>query len=158
MLANDRRGARWLEDILQDARYAFRGMARSKAFYALILFVLAIGVGVNTAIFSIVDAKLIKPLPFRNPSELVVVWDTYLPQFSKLGISPAELTAWQPQTSLFQATAWYRYVSQDVNLSIPAFEPIVAHADIVSPNLFPMLGMSPLVGGCLPLRKTLRQR
>ena len=146
MLANDGRGARWLEDILQDARYIFRGMARSKAFYALILFVLAIGVGVNTAIFSIVDAKLIKPLPFRNPSELVVVWDTYLPQFSKLGISPAELTAWQPQTSLFQATAWYRYVSQDVNLSIPASEPIVAQADIVSPNLFPTLGMSPLVG------------
>ena len=116
--------ARWLEDILQDARYAFHGIARSKAFFALILFVLAVGIGVNTAIFSIVDAKIIRPLPFHHPSELVVVWDTYLPQFSKLGISPAELQAWQSQRSLFQATAWYRYVSQDVSLAVPGSEPI----------------------------------
>ena len=61
-------------------------MARSKAFFTLILFVLAVGIGVNTAIFSVVDAKIIRPLAFHHPSELVVVWDTYLPQFSKLGI------------------------------------------------------------------------
>jgi putative ABC transport system permease protein len=157
MVRNDGRGARWLEDILQDARYTFRGMARNKAFFALILFVLAVGSGVNTAILSIVDAKIIKPLPFHHPSELVVVWDTYLPQFSKLGISPAEFQAWQSQRSLFQATAWYRHVSQDVNLAIPGSEPIAAHADIVSPDLFPLLGVSPLLAGCLPLPKILRR-
>lgn len=135
-----------LEDLLQDARYTFRAIWRSKAFFALIVFVLALGIGVNTAIFSIVDAEIIRPLPFRNPSRLAVVWDTYLPQFSKVGISPAELQAWEAQKDLFQETAWYRYVPLDGNVSAPGLEPIAVHADFVSMNLFPMLGVGPLAG------------
>jgi len=54
MLGDDARGTRWLEDILEDARYAFRGMARSKAFFTPILFVLAVGIGVNTTMLSAV--------------------------------------------------------------------------------------------------------
>ena len=142
----DARGTRWIEDFLQDCRYILRGIQRSKTFFAVILLVLALGIGVNTAIFSIVDAEIIKPLPFRDPSRLLVVWDTYLPQFSKVGISPAELQAWQAQKDVFQETAWYRYVPLDGNLSASGSEPLAAHADFVSANLCPMLGVSPLAG------------
>ena len=107
---------------------------------------LALGIGVNTAIFSIVNAEIIRPLPFRDPSRLLVVWDTYLPQFSKVGISPAELQVWQAQKDLFEETAWYRYVPLDGNLSASGSEPLTVHAEFVSANLFPLLGVSPLVG------------
>jgi putative ABC transport system permease protein len=134
------------DEFVQDSRYAFRVIWRNKTFSALILFVLALGIGVNTAIFNIVDAEIIKPLPFRDSSRLLTVWDTYLPQFSKIGVSPPELQIWQGQKDLFQETAWYRYVPQDDDLSIPGSEPIAVHADFVSANLFPMLGVSPLAG------------
>lgn len=136
----------WFQDALQDGRYALRGIFRNKTFFAVILFVLAIGMGINTAILSIVDAKIIKPLPFRDSSKLIVVWDTYFPQFTKLGISPAELQVWQKQTSLFEGTAWYRYVSKDGNLSASGAEPSAVHAAIVSANLFPLLGVTPVSG------------
>ncbi len=142
----DERGIRFAEDLLQDSRYALRGIWRNKAFSAFILLVLALGIGVNTAVFGIVNATLLKPLPFRDPSRLLAVWDTFLPQFSKVGISPAELHAWQMQQRLFDQTAWYRYVPLDGNLSTPGSEPVAVHADFVSTNLFPMLGISPLVG------------
>jgi putative ABC transport system permease protein len=142
----DARGTRLAEDLLQDCRYAFRGIWRSRAYSALILFVLALAIGVNTAVFSVVNDEIIKPLPFRDSSRLLVVWDTYLPQFAKVGVSPAELQSWQTQKDLFQGSAWYRYVPQDGNLSVPGSEPVAVHADFVSSNLFPMLGVSPLLG------------
>jgi predicted permease len=140
------RGTSWIEDFLQDCRYTARGIRRSKLFFGLILLVLAIGIGVNAAIFSIVNAEIIKPLPFRDPAKLLVVWDTYLPQFSKIGVSPAELEVWQEQKDLFEDTAWYRYVPLDGNLSVSGSEPIAIHADFASAKLFPLLGVSPLIG------------
>ncbi len=142
----DARGTRWIEDFLQDSRYTLRIIRQNKRFSALVVLVLALGIGMNTAIFSIVHAVIITPLPFRKSSRLLSVWDTYLPQFSKVGISPAELEAWQKQKDLFQETAWYRYVSQDGALSATGLEPFAVHADFVSTNLFPTLGVSPLVG------------
>ena len=142
----DARGARWLEDFLQDSRYTLRVIRQNKGFSALVVLVLALGIGVNTAVFSIVHAVIIKPLPFRESSRLLSVWDTYLPQFSKLGISPPELEAWQKQKDLFQQTAWYRYVSQDGALSASGSEPFAVHADFASASLFPLLGLSPLIG------------
>jgi hypothetical protein len=89
---------------------------------------------------------ILKPLPFRDPARLLAVWDTYLPQFSKVGISPAELQAWQSQPDLFEDTAWYRYVPLDGNLALPGSEPVVVHADLISANLFSLLGTSPVLG------------
>ena len=142
----DARGTRWLEDFAQDIKYGLRIDWRNKWFSALIVIVLALGIGVNTAIFTIVHAEIIKPLPFRDPSRLLTVWDTYLPQFAKIGVSPLELGLWQTQKDLFQEAAWYRYVPLDGNLSTPALEPIAVHADFVSQNFFSMLGVAPLAG------------
>jgi predicted permease len=135
-----------LEDFIQDCRYSGRMIGKNKAFCALVVFVLALGIGSTTAVFSIVHAVILEPLPFRNSSQLLVVWDTYLPQYSKVGVSPVELQSWQAQRALFQETAWYRYVPLDGNLVTPGREPIAVHADFISANLFSMLGTPPLLG------------
>jgi putative ABC transport system permease protein len=132
--------------MLNDLHYALRMIARNKTFSALIVFILALGIAANTAVFSIVHGVILKPLPFRDPSRLLAVWDTYLPQFSKVGVSPPEFQSWQTQGDLFQETSWYRYVPLDGNLGLPGSEPTAVHADFVSPNLFSMLCVRPLIG------------
>ncbi len=70
----DRRGVPWLESILQDARYALRGIRRQPAFAAACIATLALGIGANSAIFSVVNGVLFAPLPFPNPEQLVSIW------------------------------------------------------------------------------------
>jgi predicted permease len=142
----DARGTRLFEDFAQDCHYALRTIRKNLAFSSLVVLVLALGIGANTAVFSIVHDVILKPLPFRNPSKLLAVWDTYLPQFSKVGISPVELQSWQAQHDLFEETAWYRYVPLDGNLAVSGREPIAVHADLISSNLFSLLGTAALIG------------
>jgi putative ABC transport system permease protein len=142
----DARGTRFVEDILQDCRYAIRMIRKNVVFSALAVFALALSIGADTAVFSIVHEVLLKPLPFRDPSKLLVVWDTYLPQYAKFGISPPELQSWQAQHDVFRETAWYRSVPRDGNLRAPGAEAVAVHADFISADLFPLLGAQPLIG------------
>ena len=129
-------------NLLQDLRYAWRTLRRAPGFTTIAILTLALGIGANTAIFSLVHAVILKPLPYRDPAKLAAVWDTYLPNYPKLGVSPPELAAWQQQTDLFEDTAWYRYVSQDLNLSTPGAEALEVHAAFASPELFRLLGVT----------------
>src|SRR5579863_4476917 len=133
-------------NLYQDLRYALRTLGRAPGFTAIAILTLALGIGANTAIFSLVHAVILKPLPFRDASRLIAVWDTYLPQFPKVGVSPPELAAWQQQTDLFKQTAWYRYVPQNLALTSPAAEALEVHATFASASLFEMLGVAPAWG------------
>lgn len=131
---------------MRDVKYALRTLARTPGFTAIAVATLALGIGANTAIFSLVHAVILKPLPFRESSKLVAIWDTYLPQFDKVGNSPTEVHSWEQQTDLFEQTAWYRYVSQDLDLSVPGSEAVEVHAACASDRLFPLLGIAPFIG------------
>src|SRR5581483_8164396 len=97
-------------------------------------------------IFSLVRAILLKPLPFRDPGRLVIAWDTYLPQYPKLGVSPAELEVWKQQTDIFEESAYFRGISYDMSMTTAGAEALEVHAAFVSPRLLRMLGVSPRRG------------
>jgi len=130
----------------RDLLHALRTMWRAPGFTTVAVATLALGIGANTAIFSLVRAVILKPLPFRDPAQLIAVWDTYLPQFAKIGVSSAEMKEWQQQASLFSESAWYRYVPSDLTLTVAGAEASLVHAAIVSPGLAPMLGVAPMAG------------
>src|SRR5687767_11596173 len=73
----DRRGLPALESLIQDARYAIRGLGRNRAFAVACITTLALGIGVNSAIFSVVNAVLFAPLPYEKPEQLITVWTSH---------------------------------------------------------------------------------
>ena len=72
----DSRGVRWMENLVRDFRYGMASLGRDRGFAAVAIGLLALGIGANTAMFSIVDAVLLKPLPFPEPERMVRVWET----------------------------------------------------------------------------------
>ncbi len=70
----DQRGLPWVDDLTRDVRYGLRTLRRAPLFTTVALLTLAIGIGANTAVFTVVNSVLLKPLPYPNPHELVAIW------------------------------------------------------------------------------------
>jgi predicted permease len=122
-------------------------MLRSPIFTLTVVLTLALGIGANTAIFTVVNSVLLRPLPFHDPAHLLAIWDTYQPNFPKLGVSPTEYDAWSRQTDIFENVGRYRYIAsgQETNLTGGA-EPLRVQASCASSSLFRMLGVHPILG------------
>lgn len=120
---------------------------RSPLFTLTVILTLALGIGANTAIFTLVNSVLLQPLPFRDPARLVAIWDTYQPNFPKLGVSPLEYEEFSRQTDIFDEVARYRYVAigKETNLT-GGSEPRRVQPTYVSSSLFPLLGIHPILG------------
>ena len=120
---------------------------RSPLFTLTVILTLALGIGANTAIFTVVNSILLRPLPYRDPARLVAIWDTYHPSYPKLGVSPAEYEEWTRQTDLFKEVARYRYVAigKETNLT-GGREPIRVQPTCVSSSFFSILGVHPVLG------------
>src|ERR1051326_96912 len=131
---------------MNDFRYALRSLAKNPGFSAIAIVTLALGIGANTAIFSAVDAVLLKPLPYPNADRLVSL-DTKVPGPGKdvygSSMSYSDIQQLQTLTSDFAGVAAYR--DARYNYSGPDQELELA-ATVVSPNLFEVLGVSPAVG------------
>jgi MacB-like periplasmic core domain len=122
-------------------------LRRSPLFTLTVVLTLALGIGANTAIFTVVNSVLLRPLPFQDPARLVAIWDTYQPNFPKLGVSPTEYDEWKRQTDIFEEVGRYRSVvsGQEANLTGGA-EPRRVQASCASSSLFRMLGVHALLG------------
>ena len=132
------------ETVLQDLRYALRLLRKKPGFTAAALITLALGIGANTAIFSLFDAVLLRALPYRDPDRLVIVSES-LPKMdaTDVGVSAAEYQDYRNQNQSFSQIAAFE--DDDFTLT-GANEPRQINAARVSASLFPMLGTSPELG------------
>ncbi len=109
---------------------------------------LALGMGATTAIFSVVDAVLLKPLPFRDPARLVVIWETNVPQGrTRMFVPPANYREWQRQSASLESLA----ATEDMHANLTAgpngrMEPEELLGERVTASLFPVLGVQPVLG------------
>src|SRR6187399_1644884 len=94
---------RFFEDVLRDARVMGRGLWRSPGFTLAVILTLALGIGANTAIFSIVDQVLLRPLPYPEGDDLVMVYER--PSSSENSVSPANWLDWQRDSRTFERVA-----------------------------------------------------
>jgi hypothetical protein len=93
-------------DLLQDLRYGLRTLAKNPAFTTIAIVALVLGIGANSAIFSVVDAVLLRPLPFKNPNQLVMLWENAAHLgFPRDTPSPANFLDWQKQAISFTGMA-----------------------------------------------------
>src|SRR6267154_1320724 len=131
-------------DLLQDMRYALRMLAKNPAFTTVAIIALALGIGANSAIFSVVDAVLLRPLPFKHPEQLAMVWENAAHLgFPKNTPSPANFLDWQKQAQSFTGMA--AMVERSFNLT-GVGEPERLDGRRVSANLFELLGVPALLG------------
>jgi putative ABC transport system permease protein len=144
-LGYDIRGGGWLEDCLQDLRYGARALLKQPGFSLIAILTLALGIGANTAIFSVVNAVLLRPLPYRAPNQVVQVWEHNRPKNKPRGtVAPANFLDWKAQNRSFEGMAAYD--------TFPSFnltgvgEPERMQAVRVSTDLFPLLGVGAVVG------------
>ncbi len=131
-----------LESLLQDVRYGFRMLVKSPAFSAIAVLTLALGIGANTAMFSVVNGVLLNPLPFPDSHQLVSMFEE-LPNFKNGSISYPDFQDWRKMNHTFSAMAAYR--STGFNLS-GSGEPDRLRGEMVSSGFFEILGVTPLRG------------
>ncbi|HLM58558.1 MAG TPA: ABC transporter permease [Pyrinomonadaceae bacterium] len=138
------RGGGMMETLLQDVRFGARVLSRHKGFTAVAVLTLALGIGANTAIFSLVNAVLLRPLKYRDPDRLVMVWeDMTAIGFPRDTPAPANFADWKGQNQSFEDMAALAMRSYDLTGD---GEPERLSAYGVTANFFPLLGVGPQLG------------
>jgi putative ABC transport system permease protein len=133
-----------LEQIAQDARYAFRGMRKSPGFALTAVLSLALGIGANTAIFTVVNAVLLKPLPFPQPDRLVQIWESQPAKgWLRNVVNPITFLDWRERTHSFENMA--AVSGHTMNLT-GLGDPIALEGTQVSPQYFSILRVFPALG------------
>jgi len=138
-----------MEILKKDIKYAVRGLLKRPGFTIIALITLALGIGANTAIFSVVNAVLLRPLPFQDPEKLVIVWeDATFAGFPRNTPAPANYVDWKTQNQSFADMA----ASAETSFNLTGDgEPERVQAFSVNDNFFPLFGVQPLLGrGFLP--------
>src|SRR5262245_39258551 len=103
--------------MINDLRFGLRMFVRKPGFTAAAVLTLALGIGANTAIFSVAWQMLLKPLPYPDADRLVQVWEAYGPQDRINPVAPGNYHDWQREASSFDAIAAYSYFSGQINLT-----------------------------------------
>jgi putative ABC transport system permease protein len=135
----------WLGGLAQDVRYAVRRLRRTPAFTVIAVLTLALGIGANTAIFSVVHSVLLKPLPYADPDRLLVVYET--DRNSGTVREPAAVQNFldlRERTRTFESLA--AFIPLEMNYAAAATDPVRLPALAVTHDLLPMLGIRPILG------------
>ena len=144
--ARDARGARPAEDLLHDVRYAVRTLRRNPAFTVAAVLVLALGIGANTAIFSAVNAVVLKPLAFAQPERLFMVWEENEERgWYQETAAPANMLDWRARVASFEDVAGYESFSAEAILTGRG-DPRFVDMQRVTGNFFSVLGVRAALG------------
>ena len=138
----DARPTLWLDSILQDVRFALRSMRKNAALAITVIGTLALGIGVNTAIFTVLNGVLLRPLPYAQPDRLVTLFET-MPQFPRASAAYLNYLDWRKLDNSCQDLAALRW--EEFNLT-GSGDPERLHGRMVSASAFPVLGVAPLLG------------
>ncbi|PYP71168.1 MAG: ABC transporter permease [Gemmatimonadetes bacterium] len=127
--------------MIQDLRYALRTLAKSPGFTLIVVLTLALGVGANTAIFSVVNGVLLTPLPYKDPSRLVVVWESKGTSNHNV-VNPANYMDWHDRATSFSGLA----LTSWTGLTFTGDQAEQVQGRAVTPDFFGVLGATPLLG------------
>jgi putative ABC transport system permease protein len=142
--ARDARGVSWIEEFLNDLRYGARTLRKNPAFATLAILTLGLGIGANTAIFSVINGVLLKPLPYENGDRLVLVQQAATrANQQNFGVSIKELYDYRQQLQSFDGLVEFHQMSFDL---LKRGEPDRVATGVVSPNFFDVLGIKPILG------------
>jgi predicted permease len=145
-MARQERMDRWLFSLFSDCRFALRQLRKSPGFAAAAVLTLALGIGANTAIFSVVNSVLLRPLTYREPRQLYIVREI-VPQLAKfaptLGANLPDFRIWQKQVRSFADVAIAEYTTAGLT---GAGEPEIVRGVRASANIFQVLGIQPALG------------
>src|SRR6476619_5634187 len=143
-----------METLIKDIRYGLRGLWKRPGFTVIALITLALGIGANTAIFSVVNAVLLRPLPYDDPARIVWVWDTQ-PQLATTPTSLPEFLGWKEQNRSFDRLAAF----QGGNMFVDAGDGTTdTPIGLVTPELFSVFRVSPILGRTFTEEETLHGR
>ncbi len=140
----DMRRVNNIENLFQDVRYGLRMFAKNPGFTAVAVLTLALGIGANTAIFSVVDAVILRPLPYKDPARLVLVKERIpMARPEPIPVCAPDAVQFQRQNQVFESVAAFRGGQFDLS---GEGEPERIPAERVNAGLFSLLGVQPVVG------------
>ena len=143
----DRRGWPGLESLVRDLRYGARTLGKSPGFALAGIVILGLGIGVNSAIFTVVNAVVLRPLPFAQADRIVRLWHTppqsTFPGMRTFSLSPANFLDWEAQSTSFEAMAIYRGGQPTLT---GRGEPTAVQSLRASASFLPIFGLQPIVG------------
>jgi len=146
----------WLDVLWRDVRHALRSLRRSPFFSATAVLTLAIGIGGSTALFSVVNAVLLRPLPYQNPDRLVRIWESNPAEGNERAlVSAANFNDWRRRSRAFDDLALFNVDVEPIVLGVGDASLQVRQA-AVTPSLFGLLGIGPVIGrgfGIVPERR-----
>src|SRR6185503_17143168 len=144
--AYDVKGGGFFETLAQDVRYGARVLLKHKAFTSVAVITLALGIGANSAIFSVVNELLLRPLPFRDPDRIVMLWEVTPEGRHQNTTSRANFRAWRDQSTNYENIA--AFSDQRFTLTGDG-EPEEVSGQLAVPDIFKVLGVDPILGRTL---------
>ncbi len=132
----------WLDRLMQDLRFGVRMLAKSPGFTVVAILTLALGIGANTALFSVVNGVLFNPLPYPEPEQLVTLHESK-PNFEAGSVSFPNFRDWRKENTTFSVMG----ISRGYSFSLTgAGEPEQVRSEFISTDFLPMLGVKPMIG------------
>jgi putative ABC transport system permease protein len=132
-----------MDTLWRDMKFSLRMLVKNPGFTLVAVIALALGIGANTAIFSVVNTVLLRPLPFHDPDALIMIREMKLPEFPEFSVAPGNYLDWKKQNTVFEQIIAFRGATYNL---VGIGEPERLRGALVSAGTFNLLGVHPLVG------------